>query len=204
MKIMTNPRPTRSPEFLAITPRGKTPLFIDSDEQRTTVNESLAILHYLETFYPSPNYKPLLPSLEQRTHRARALSLMQETEDLIHAYEALEEAFFSSRTNKTPLEFINTIRPPLLKEIYAELKFWEGYASRSLRFIAGGNEFTLADCAFYPILGYMFRRGFVFDDKWPALKRYYETVWNMEGGSAKRAQPEGWEGRGKIDVFKGT
>jgi glutathione S-transferase len=204
LRVMSAPKPTRQPDFLAINPRGKTPVFIDADEDRTKVNESLAILFYLETFYP--DRKPLLPSLDQRPYRARVLSLIQETENLHYAYDALEDAFFESRNAKdTPQEFTSTIRPSLLKSLFSELKFWETYASKSKKFIAGGEEFTLADCAFYPILAYMMRRGFDLDDvRWPGLKRYYGDVWDMEGGSAKRAQPEGWGGPGKANVFKGT
>jgi glutathione S-transferase len=60
----------------------------------------------------------------------------------------------------------------------------------------------MADCAFYPILGYMVRRGFEFNERWPGLKRYHAAVWARD--SAKTAQPEGWNGRGKTNVFHGT
>lgn len=199
---MTHPKPTRQPEFLAINPRGKTPVFIDTDNERTTVNESLAILLYLETYYC--DRKALLPPLDQRSYRARVLSLVQETENLHYAYDDLEDAFFESRNNNTQHEFISTIRPPLIKALFKELHFWENYASKSKKFIAGGEEFTLADCAFYPILGYMLRRGFELDHKWPGLKRYHEAVWDMEGASSRKAQPEGWNGMGKANVFRGT
>jgi glutathione S-transferase len=202
MRVMTVPKPTRLPQFLAINPRGKTPVFIDTDKERTTVNESLAILFYLETYYP--DRKALLPPMDQRSARARVLSLIQETENLHYAYDNLEDAFFESRNNNTPHEFIHTIRPPLIKALFEELRFWETYASNSKKFIAGGEEFTLADCAFYPLLAYMLRRGFELDGKWPGLNRYYNAVWDMEGGAARKAQPEGWDGVGKANVFRGT
>jgi glutathione S-transferase len=203
LRVMTVPKPTRQPDFLAINPRGKTPVFIDTDKDRTKVNESLAILLYIETFYLDRT--PLLPPLEQRSYRARILSLIQETENLHSAYDALEDAFFEARDNSEPHRFASTTRPPILKALFAELRFWETYAVQSKKFIGGGEEFTLADCAFYPILAYMLRRGFELDEnKWPGLRRYYEAVWDMKSGSAKKAQPEGWEGPGKANVFKGT
>lgn len=199
MKVMTYPKPTRLPSFLELNHRGKTPVFIDSDAERTTINESLAVLTYLETYYPQT---PLLPPMGQRKYRARILSLMQETENLHNAYDALEEAFFEARENGMTFEFKNITRPLLLESLYNELSFWEKYASASTRFIGGGEEFTLADCAFYPILGYMIRRGFLFETHWPGLRRYHEAVWQRE--SAKKAQPEGWVGKGNTNVFRGT
>lgn len=200
MKVMTHPKPTRLPAFLTLNHRGKTPVFIDVDQERTIVNESLAILMYIETYYPDTPY--LLPLLEQRKYRAKILSLVQETENLHNAYDALEEAFFDARNSNVMTEFETTIRPPLLQSLYEELAYWETYASASAGFIGGGEEFTLADCAFYPILGYMMRRGFKLGKRWPGLTRYQALVW--ERWSVKMAQPEGWIGVGKTNVFGGA
>lgn len=199
LKVMTYPKPTRIPAFLSLNHRGKTPVLIDNDEERTTVNESLAILVYLETYYPMP---ALLPPIESRKYRARILSLLQETENLHNAYDALEDAFFEARASNSMEAFVSSIRPALVKDLFKELDFWETYASKSARYIGGGIEFSLADCALYPILGYMLRRGFEFDERWPALKIYFDNVWERE--SVKSAQPEGWTGTGKTDVFRGT
>lgn len=199
MKVMTHPKPTRLPFFLALNHRGQTPVFIDTDAERTTINESLAILTYLETYYPQT---PLLPPTEQRKCRARVLSLVQESENLHNAYDELEDAFFDAREMNTTQTFHANIRPALLKTLYKELQFWEKYASESGGFIAGGQSITLADCAFYPLLGYMLRRGFEFEERWQGLKRYHERMW--ERYSVKKAQPEGWDGRSKADTFKGT
>src|SRR5882762_4411467 len=148
LKVMTHPKPTRLPAFLELNLRGKTPVFIDTDSERTTVNESLAVLTYLETYYPQTT---LLPPIEQRKYRARILSLVQETENLHNAYDALEEGFFEARDSNKIAEFRTAIRPALLEKLYKELAFWESYASKSTEFIGGSNEFTMADCAFYPI-----------------------------------------------------
>jgi glutathione S-transferase len=199
LKVMTHPKPTRLPSFLELNHRGKTPVFIDTDSERTTVNESLAVLTYLETYYPQTT---LLPPIEQRKYRARILSLIQETENLHNSYDALEEAFFEARESNRTKEFKETTRPALLQAIFKELVFWESYASKSTKFIGGGDAFTLADCAFYPILGYMVRRGFELDERWPGLNRYHAAVWERK--SAKKAQPEGWKGEGKTNVFHGT
>jgi glutathione S-transferase len=240
---MSNPKETRLPAFLALNHRGKTPVFVDiipaqSDVGTSTtttinVNESLAILQYLETYH-RPDI-PLLPPITYREQRALVLSRLQETENLHHAYDALEDAHFSA-ANKASAPLSNAERARLIRDVHSELDFWEVYAGKT-KFIAG-NEFGLADCALFPILAYMVHRGFewrrptpgyepssvretrnhdkkgkgmgvpqeVEIDAWPKLKAYFERVWdrNGENGCAQRAQPAGWDRRGKANVWKGT
>jgi glutathione S-transferase len=178
-------------------------VFIDSDDAEP-VNESIAILHYLETYHPSP---ALLPPLSERRERTRALARMQESENLHHAYDALETAHFAACALSTSLTEFERVE--LIEAVHAELDFWEVYAARG-DFIAG-NTFGLADCAFYPILAYMVHRGFEWRrlvrsgrevDSWVKLREYYERVSAL--GFAKRAQPDGWHKPGKANVWKGT
>jgi glutathione S-transferase len=192
---MSNPKETRLPEFLAINHRGKTPVLIDGD---TTINESIAILHYIED-YLGPNI-PLLPPLAHRSDRARALARIQETENLHIVYDELEDAHFHAANGNTgPLA--NEVRDDLVQAVYKELDFWEKYAGEA-DYIAG-RQFTLADAAFFPLLGYMLHRGFQWDStRWPNLKGYFDRIWAKD--CAKKAQPEGWEARGRVNVFIGT
>ena len=192
---MTKPKETRLPEFLSINHRGKTPVFVDTDPEKTTVNESLAILTYLETFYPD---KPLLPPLTQRRARGRVLSRIQETENLHNVYDALEDAHFEAVNTTPKVQLPDIERAALVGAVYAELAFWEVYAAQN-KFIAG-DEFSLADCAFFPLLAYMFRRGFEWTEGLVKLKAYFERVKGRE--CAVKAQPEGWEGRGKANIFR--
>lgn len=75
---------TRTPEFLALNPRGQVPLLVEPDG--TKINESLAILHYLELCYPASS---LLPAQENRQEYANAISWIQEAETFACAYEPL-------------------------------------------------------------------------------------------------------------------
>ena len=239
---MSIPKETRLPPFLALNHRGKTPVFVDiipsPDVTRTVnINESLAILYYLETYHKPE--MPLLPPISHRAARALVLSRIQETENLHYAYDALEEAHFTALASEVSLP--DTERLQLIRDVCTELDFWEVYAARST-FISG-DEFTLADCALFPILAYMVHRKFewrrpVCDswpngpstsvnggvgndvkgkgkgkaketdevDAWPNLKAYFERVWNRNGenGCAQKAQPAGWNRRGKANVWKGT
>jgi len=191
---MSNPKETRLPEFLAINHRGKTPVLIDGD---TAINESLAILYYIED-YLGPSV-PLLPAHSNKTARARVLSRIQETENLHGALDDLEDAHFDAANGITgPLT--EERRAELVTALYTELEFWEKYAGEE-EFIASPS-FSLADAAFFPFLGYMLRRGFEWSERWPNLQLYYDRIWSRE--SAQKAQPEGWTGRGRANIFKGT
>jgi glutathione S-transferase len=236
---MSDPRETRLPHFLALNHRGKTPVFVDTipaspadstdgsiPPTTINVNESLAILQYLETYHKLDI--PLLPPLSQRKERALALARMQETENLHYAYDDLEDAHFAASNKTEPLT--SARRAELILAVHKELDFWEVYAAQA-EFIAG-KAFGLADCAFFPILAYMVHRGFEWRrprprtdnskprrtakgkiipghdevDAWPHLKAYFERVWNRNdaNGCAQKAQPDGWHGRGKANVWRGT
>lgn len=227
-KVMTNPKETRLPDFLALNHRGKTPLFVDimpsttdgieeSSYQTITVNESLAILQYIETYH-GPGI-PLLPPLTSRAERGLVLARIQETENLHNTYDALEDAHFSAAHEGQPFRPVD--RAALAEPVENELDFWETYAQKT-DFIAG-NTFSLADCAFFPLLGYMVHRGFDWqrvnllrhdditwqnrssDTDWPNLRRYFHRVWHRDGeqGCAQRAQPEGWDRPGRENVWRG-
>ncbi len=72
LKAMSKPKETKSAEFLAINPRGLTPTLVDTDG--SIIAESLAILHYLEDYYP--NTLPLLPIA--KAEHVKVLKLIQE------------------------------------------------------------------------------------------------------------------------------
>ncbi|OJD14674.1 hypothetical protein AJ78_04998 [Emergomyces pasteurianus Ep9510] len=243
MYVMRSPKPTRTPAFLAINPRGKTPVFVDNDPARTRTYESLAILLYVEEYYPSAaaapaaatsmgcnrdadaglkhSPSPLLPQREQCQKRAQILCLMQESENLHSTYDALDDAYWDAKTehhaddNSTPTptsarfeRFATCERPKFIQAIHDELAFWETHVTTAhaagKRFLAGTDDLSLADCAFYPILAYMVHRGFVFTERFQGLEQYY---WDVTGlVCVKRARPEGWgdgSGRGKTNVFGG-
>lgn len=190
LKVMSKPKETKSPEFLAINPRGLTPTLVDTDG--SIIAESLAILHYLEKYYP--NTLPLMPVA--KAEHIRVLQLIQESQNLVDIYEPLEEVVF-----KTPeVEWFSHRETMIktLKSIDQELAFWEMYLTKT-SFIAS-NQFTLADCAFYPVIAYLIHRGLVIDP-FPALTNYVDRI--KTKSSAINAHPEGWTKRGgKVNVFR--
>ena len=244
MRVMTRPKPTRTPRFLNLNERGKTPVFIDyalpagsgygngvSDGARTIVNESLAVLQYIEDYYPSGQH--LLPPLSDRALRAEVFSLIQESENIHWIYDDLEDAFFEAKSSDAEenrverwSDFVENVRPEMVKKVEGEIQHWEVYlrgtlegeqgtglravrrARRTGPFLAGTEYMTLADCAFYPIMAYMEHRGFRADrvdetgtKKWPALEGYMRFMEGLQ--SVRMAVPEGWEKRGRTNIFGG-
>jgi glutathione S-transferase len=180
VRVMRADPETRTPEFLALNPRGQVPLLVEPDG--TKINESLAILHYLELRYPTPS---LLPPQENWQEYANAIAWIQEAETFACAYEPIEYFFIkkSSDMNDREKEKIKEA----IVAVNFDLNLWEERASKNI-FIAS-ESFTLADCSFYPTIAYMMHRGLLLDG-FPNLSKYELLV--RERHSALSARPEGW------------
>lgn len=229
MRVMRAPRDTQAPAFLALNPRGQCPVLVEPDG--TTLNESLAILSYLELRYPSP---ALLPAAAEPQALARCLAFAQETETTGMIYEPIEQLF-----KTPPAQLSSDARAAIIDAVAGlerELALWEGRAAQHA-FIAG-DRVSLADCAFYPVLTYLLRRGLTLGaradrqrtsgpgsgqgkeptpieiptgatvpaagahaSRFPALAAYHARF--AARASAIAAHPEGWEqGRvGRPDLF---
>ncbi|KAF8072003.1 Isochorismatase-like protein [Lyophyllum atratum] len=98
-------------------------------------------------------------------------------------YDALEDAHLDPEHVGGKLDAVEQTR--LITAVDCGLDYWEAYTG-STAFI-DGEEFGLADCAFFPILAYMVHRGFewqrrggtegILEDAWPQLRAYYHRVW---------------------------
>jgi len=168
LKITEMQDETQTPSFLTLSPHGRTPVLIDTDKERTTVCESLAILQYLESFYPPKDDKWLLPSLvDERAAFARVLQRMQESEQLAtvlkhsHNGEAVER----------------------------ELAIWEEYLSKADGQIAG-SEFSLADIAVYPVIDHFVRNTGYKIAKWREIEAWLTNMGYRESVRATRQSSE--------------
>lgn len=85
----------KSDEVLAINPRGQAPTFKDGD---VIVNESMALMQYVEEAYPEP---PLLPHAADKVERALAYQRFHETSTL---YSALGPIFIAKMTGAVNTE----------------------------------------------------------------------------------------------------
>ncbi|WP_441287718.1 glutathione S-transferase family protein [Sorangium sp. KYC3313] len=190
LRVMREPRETRTPEFLALNPRGQAPVLVEPDG--TAMNESLAILMYLELRYPDP---PLLPQVAEPGALARVLAFAQESEATACVYDPLEGLFEAGPEVVSPDRRAAILGA--LSGVERELALWDARAQKT-RFIAS-DAFTLADCAFYPVLAYMQRRGLSLAG-YPALDAYERRV--RDRPSAVASYPEGWShDRARPDLF---
>ena len=73
---------------------------------------------------------------------------------------------------------------------------WEGYLEDKDFLV--GEEFSLADCAFYPVLAYFIHRGFQLD-RLGNLQEYYQRL--KKRPSIQMATPVGWDKLGKVNIF---
>jgi glutathione S-transferase len=186
LRVMTTPKETRSDEFLAINPRGKTPTFVDVDG--TVVIESLAILPYLEEYYSSKEHARLMQEASRKKEWTREVMRIAESENPHNIYEPIELLYLHDwKWNSGTIV-------QAYHDILTELGFWEKYAKES-KFISD-DEFGMADCAFYPILAYMIHRGLLLEKNgFLALQGYLERCKGLR--AVREARPEGWEEPGK-------
>ncbi|KAI5805819.1 hypothetical protein EDC01DRAFT_640420 [Geopyxis carbonaria] len=141
--------------LVAISPRGETPVLIDTDPGRTTLHNSLAILQYLERCY-SPRVQndscTLLPSIKDCLSYGVALSRMMESEILLQA---------SVRSEK--------------EKITEELELWNNYLKKDE--YAGGKNFSLVDIALYPVLCDITKDNIAIHiDQYPEIERWMNTI----------------------------
>jgi glutathione S-transferase len=128
---------TRTPEFLAINPRGRVPAIVDDG---FALYESNAICEYLEEKYPQ---NPLLP----KDAKARALvrRLIGECEDGLYkpGSDLMSAVLYVAPAERDPKQIDET-----KAKLRAELGYWQGYLKGD--FFAGA--LSLADFSVYPYL----------------------------------------------------
>jgi glutathione S-transferase len=126
---------TKTPEFLAINPRGRVPALLDDD---FALWESSAIIEYLEERYPE---KPLLP--KDIKGRATVRRLVNEADNYLQAAssELMEQAVYLTPAERTA-ERTTAAKKQMMDELNRLEKCLKG------NFLAG--DLGLADYAAYP------------------------------------------------------
>jgi glutathione S-transferase len=139
-RLQFNQAELKSPEYLAINPRGKVPTLVDGD---LVVYESSAIVEYLEERYPE---RPVLGTTP--AERARVRRLAAEAENYLYPSqrELFVQTLFRPTEKGRDAEAIARAHDNLL----AELARWEK-ALASAPFL-GGETPNLADYATFPPL----------------------------------------------------
>lgn len=158
----------KSPEMLALNPRGMVPIFVDGD---IVLYESLAIINYLEQVYP---LNALTPPASNKRLLARALVRMNEVNNAsAHTGEVI---YYLRRTK--PEDVNSTYLFAKRDNMYNEVALWERYLDNDDYFLAG-KTITVADVCFFPTLAYMVRLGFELS-RFPRLRGYYTRMLKRE------------------------
>jgi glutathione S-transferase len=159
------------------------PIFRDVDEDASETEGDLAILFYLEKFYPFPVPEG---ASSRELHRATALIFTRasKSNELLFWWRELQ-AMHPDRAN-SPSVALNPgaerpVTPNLtfLEEFNQDLDVWEGYAAEA-EFIAG-DFWTIIDCAFWPVLDDIISGWEKFDAaRYTKLLDYHQRVLGRE------------------------
>jgi nicotinamidase-related amidase/glutathione S-transferase/alkylated DNA repair dioxygenase AlkB len=125
--------------------------FIDHDAARSEIEGDLAILLYLETYCVSD---ALLPPMDRRGDIAAVYTRTFASDTLLASwrgsYRTLQDFQPSEAAKFLVPDQVKIERETVVTPFRRELTQWEHYASKT-QYIAT-NTFTMADCAFWPVL----------------------------------------------------
>ncbi|GMH36844.1 hypothetical protein BSKO_04717 [Bryopsis sp. KO-2023] len=162
----------KSPEVVAINPRGQFPAFKDGD---AIVNESNGIMEYLDAVYPEP---ALMPA--DKVAKAKAYQRFHETSVL---QDKMRVCIVAKMRTKDEDAFAKGIVD--LKE---EIPKWEAYLAES-EYLAG-SEMSLADVCLGTSLLFLQRQGATYDE-YPKMKAYVKKL--GERPSFQKSWPPHWK-----------
>mmetsp|Transcript_3569 Transcript_3569/g.4289 ORF Transcript_3569/g.4289 Transcript_3569/m.4289 type:complete len:240 (+) Transcript_3569:302-1021(+) len=170
----------KTPEMLALNPRGMVPIFVDGD---IVMYESLAIVTYLESIDDGNSSICLTP--KQKRLAAKALVRMNEANNA--SAHVGEVVYYLRRTKPEDINemYLNSKR----EAMYSEISLWERYFDSGDDFLAG-NSMSVADVSFFPTLAYIVRLGFDLS-RFPRLNMYYIRM--CKRPSVQASWPPHWK-----------
>lgn len=167
----------RSPEMLAMNPRGTIPVLRDGD---VAVHETLAILAYLEHAYP------LIPLLPAGKARARALTRFHESDGL-----KVKGMQLFAYLMRTPDEARDTAQVREMSDaLHDELAHWERYYGEAAW--AAGDALSLADLVVFVYLATAGHLGLSMAERHPGLAAFDERM--RARASVRQTWPATWHG----------
>eukprot|EP01024_Parvocaulis_polyphysoides_P041213 TRINITY_DN3779_c0_g1_i2.p3 TRINITY_DN3779_c0_g1~~TRINITY_DN3779_c0_g1_i2.p3 ORF type:complete len:221 (-),score=42.89 TRINITY_DN3779_c0_g1_i2:224-886(-) len=168
----------KSAEVVALNPRGQFPTFKDGD---AIVNESLAIVEYLERMYPTP---PLIPA-----DKKACATALQRFHEVTTSTETFREAFLMKMRDQIKTEEDQKKFDNALEVLKGEIKMWDGYLATSGGF-AAGSEFTIADINLVPFLLSAQRFGATFKE-YPNVLKYVDALKTRP--TVQKTMPPHWK-----------
>lgn len=167
----------RTPEMLALNPRGRLPILRYGD---VGLYESVAICLFLELEHPEP---PLIP--RPTRERARALVLMSEAADLeSETDEALLFALGAKADDGGPEP-----RKKAYRQLHAEMARWEAHLEDGGSYLVG-DDISLADVVVFPGVAFLVRTGLTLSKRTPTVAAWYERM--LERPSIQSSWPPHW------------
>ncbi|KAL8635999.1 MAG: hypothetical protein Q9228_006561 [Teloschistes exilis] len=156
------------------------PILKDSGQDGSETEGDLAILFYLEKRSPYETSKEAATE-DSSKPKAQNFSRAAQSNELLFAWQNLPSHGHGSRSGSSA----STERPTsshgmLVADFERDLNMWEGYAKEGGRFITG-SEWTLIDCAFWPVLNEVVHHWNGFKvQRYPDLSAYHERVLGRE------------------------
>ena len=167
----------RTPEMLAMNPRGRLPVLRYRD---VALYESIAICLFLELEHPQP---PLIPS--STAERARALVLTSEADYLDSETEDALLFALGAKTDDAGPE----PRQHAYRQLHTEVARWEAHIERGGRYLVG-DDISIADIAVFPGIAFLVRTGLTLSKRTPKLAGWYERM--AERPSVQASWPPHW------------
>jgi glutathione S-transferase len=167
----------RSPEMLAMNPRGRLPVLEYGD---VALYESLAICLFLELEYPEP---PLIP--RSTAERARTLALAAEASYLESETDDALLFALGAKTDEGGPE----PRQRAYRKVHAEVARWDAHLAEGGSYFVG-DQLTLADVVVFPGVAFLVRTGLTLHKRTPKLAAWYERM--VERPSVQASWPPHW------------
>jgi glutathione S-transferase len=175
----------RTPEMLAMNPRGRLPVLRYED---VALYESVAICLFLELEHPEP---PLIP--RSTAERARALVLTSEAEYMdSETGDALLFALGAKTDDSGPEP-----RRQAYRQLHTEVGRWEAHLEHGGDYLAG-DGLSIADIVVFPGAAFLVRTGLTLSKRTPKLAAWYERM--VERPSVQASWPPHWRETEGVDA----
>ncbi len=169
----------RKPPLADLNPRHQVPTLVyDEGDGPIVVYESIATIRFLDDMHPEP---ALMPPVSEPRRRAQAIMRIEEFQAKLDPKNIFGSVVFGKQGRKD--------LQPRIDALVTELGRWNSYAEGQ-RYL-GGDFFTLADIAVFPLLMHFEVLGFDYRSRTPALAAYIDAC--KKRPSVERS---GW-----LDVF---
>ncbi|KAM9835142.1 glutathione S-transferase A-like [Syngnathus typhle] len=170
----------RTPELMAINPRGQVPAFRHGER---ILNESLSACLYLENQFKEQGNK-LIPSCPAE----QAMMYQRMMEGTVLFQKSIAIIHHSSKVPKK--EECDSAMGEIHEVLREEVKLWERYRKESTGPFMSGKTFSLSDVCVFPSIAFLFYYR-LSPERYPKVAEYYNLL--KERTSIKNTWPPHWQ-----------